>query len=98
MKSHKLKVLVNHYKKHYALGLKNLENIFSQPVACTFPHEYAPLMEAINQGDTLGKMAPRSKLWRGLKELAAELVARSKPGAERRQAASGPGLLGKLFH
>jgi pilus assembly protein CpaE len=93
----KLKVLVNHYKKHYALGLKNLENIFLQPVACTFPHEFAPLMEAINQGDALGKMSPRSKLWRGLKEFAAELVARSKPGAERRQAASAPGLLGKLF-
>jgi len=97
VEDHKLKVLVNHYKKHYALGLKNLENIFLQPVACTLPHDYAPLMEAINQGETLGKMAPRSKLWRVLKDLAAELVAQSKPGAERRQAASGPGLLGKLF-
>jgi pilus assembly protein CpaE len=97
VEDHKIKVLVNHYKKHYALGLKNLENIFLQPVACTLPHEYAPLMEAINQGETLGKMSPRSKLWRGLKDLAADLVAWSKPGAEKRQAASGPGLLGKLF-
>ncbi len=97
VEDHKLKVLVNHYKKHYALGLKNLENIFLQPVAYTFPHEYAPLMEAINQGETLAKIAPRSKLWRGLKELAADLVGQSKPGAEKRPAASGPGLLGKLF-
>jgi pilus assembly protein CpaE len=71
VEDHKLKVLANHYKKHYALGLKNLEKIFSQPVACTLPHEYAPLMEAINQGEALGKMSPRSKLWRGLKEMAA---------------------------
>jgi pilus assembly protein CpaE len=98
VEDHKLKVLVNHYKKHYALGLQNLETIFSQPVARTFPHEYSPLMEAINQGETLGKTAPRSKLWRGLKELAADLVAQSKPGAARQQAASGTGLLGKLFH
>jgi pilus assembly protein CpaE len=98
VEDYKLKVLVNHYKKHYALGLKNLENIFLQPVACTLPHEYASLMEAINQGEALGKMSPRSKLWRGLKDLAADLVAQSKPGAEKQQAASGPGLLGKLFH
>jgi len=97
VEDHKLKVLANHYKKHYALGLKNMENIFLQPVACTLPHDYAPLMEAINQGETLGKLSPRSKLWRGLKDLAADLVAQSKPGAERRQAPSGPGLLGKLF-
>ena len=97
VEDHKLKVLANHYKKHYALGLKNLENIFSQPVSCTLPHEYAPLMEAINQGETLGKIAPRSKLWRGLQDLAAGLLAQSKPGAERQKAASAPGLLGKLF-
>ena len=93
----KLKILANHYKKHYALGLKNLDNIFSQPVSCTLPHDYAPLMEAINQGEALGKMAPRSRLWRGLQELAAGLVEPSKPGAESRQPASSPGLLGKLF-
>lgn len=98
VEGHKLKVLANHYTKHYALGLTNLENIFSQPVARTFPHEYASLMEAINQGETLGKMAPRSRLWRGLQDLAAELVAQSKPGAQRQEAASGPGLFGKLFH
>jgi pilus assembly protein CpaE len=97
VEDHKLKILVNHYKKHYALGLKNLENIFLQPVACTLPHEYAPLMEAINQGETLAKMAPRSKLWCGMKELATDLVGQSRPGAERKQAASGLGLLGKLF-
>lgn len=97
VEDHKLKVLANHYKKHYALGLKNLENIFLQPVACTLPHEYAPLMEAINQGEALGKMAPRSRLWRALQDLAAGLVEQSKPGAEKRQPAGSPGLLGKLF-
>jgi pilus assembly protein CpaE len=97
VEDHKLKVLVNHYKKHYALGLKNLENIFLHPVAHTLPHDYAPMMGAINQGETLAKIAPRSKVWGGLKDLAADLVAQSKPGAERRQAAGGPGLLGKIF-
>jgi pilus assembly protein CpaE len=97
IEDHKLKILANHYKKHYALGLNNLENIFLQPVSCTLPHEYLTLVEAINQGETLGKMAPRSKLWRGLQDLAAGLVEQSKPGTESRKPAGSPGLLGKLF-
>jgi pilus assembly protein CpaE len=92
----KLKLLVNHYAKHYALGLNNLENIFGEPALYTFPHQYHPIVEAINQGEPLWESAPRSKLWQRLKELAAELVAQNQPKTERLFAAK-PGLLRKIF-
>jgi pilus assembly protein CpaE len=92
----KLKVLVNHYAKHYALGLNNLESIFVKPALYTFPHQYYPIVEAINQGEPLWESAPRSKLWQRLKELAAELVAQNQPKTEKPIAAK-PGLLRKIF-
>lgn len=92
----KLKVLVNHYAKHYALGLNNLESIFVKPTLYTFPHQYYPIVEAINQGEPLWESAPRSKLWHRLKELAAELVAQNQPKTEKPFAAK-PGLLRKIF-
>jgi pilus assembly protein CpaE len=92
----KLKLLVNHYAKHYALGLNNLENIFGESALYTFPHQYHPIVEAINQGEPLWESAPRSKLWQRLKELAAELVAQNQPKTERLFAAK-PGLLRKIF-
>jgi pilus assembly protein CpaE len=92
----KLKLLVNHYAKHYALGLNNLENIFGKPALYTFPHQYHPIVEAINQGEPLWESAPRSKLWQRLKELAAELVAQNQPKTEKLFAAK-LGLLRKIF-
>jgi pilus assembly protein CpaE len=93
---HKVKVLVNHYAKHYALGLKNLESTFTDAAFYTLPHEYHPLMEAINQGEPLGEVAPRSKLWRSLKEIAADLVAQNQAEGVR-QVEAGPGLFRKIF-
>ena len=62
----------------------------------TLPHEYSTLIEAINQGETLADMAPRSKLWRRLKELAEELVMQSESETEAQDAAK-PGLLRRIF-
>jgi len=93
---HKVKVIVNRYTKNYALGLKDLENIFFQPVFYTLPSEYLPLIEAINQGEPLGEVAPRSNLWRRLRELAAELEAQRKPETAKHSAAR-PGLLRRVF-
>jgi pilus assembly protein CpaE len=91
-----VKVLINHYAKHYALGLKNLESIFTESVLYNFPHEYYPLMDAINQGEPLSEVAPRSRLWRKIKELAAELVAQNQPESEK-QLNAGSGLFRKIF-
>ncbi len=92
----KVKVIVNHYSKNYALGLKDIKDIMSRPVLHTLPHEYSTLIEAINQGEALADLAPRSKLWRRLKELAEELVSQSESDAEAQDAAK-PGLLRRIF-
>jgi pilus assembly protein CpaE len=92
----KLKIVVNRYAKNYTLGLKDLEEILRKPIAFTFPSDYQPLIDAINQGEPLGEVAPRSKLWRRLKDLAFELIEQSKPEAEA-QLAARPGLLRRLF-
>ncbi len=92
----KMKIVLNHYSKDYSLGLKDVEKICYQPVSCTLPHDFLPLNEAINQGEPLGELAPRSKLWRGLKNLAAELIAERDRQAEGQMEAK-PGLLRRLF-
>jgi Flp pilus assembly CpaE family ATPase len=61
--------------KDYSLGLKDVENICHFPVFFTLPYDQAVLREAINQGMALKDSAPRSKLWRRLKDMAAELEA-----------------------
>jgi Flp pilus assembly CpaE family ATPase len=88
--------LVNHYTKDYSLGLKDVELICGQPIFTTLPHDYLPLIEAINQGLALGELAPRSKLWRKLKGIATELVAERKRLTEKEVSAR-PGLLRRLF-
>jgi pilus assembly protein CpaE len=93
----KVKILVNHYAKKFSLKLKDLENFCYQPAFVTLPHDYPALVEAINQGVALGELAPRSRLWRGLQDLAASLETErqshaDKPGKNR------TGLLRRLFH
>jgi pilus assembly protein CpaE len=96
LNEHNLKFVVNRYTRDYALGLKDLENIFPQAISYTLPSDYLRLIEAINQGESLGERSPRSKLWRRLRELAAELVEQRKPETDRQMAAR-PGLLRRLF-
>ncbi len=92
----KVKVLVNHFSKNYAVGLKDIQNIMLRSVLYTLPHEYSTIMEAINQGETLAQIAPRSKLWRRLKEVAEELSAQSESYSEAQDTAR-PGLLRRIF-
>jgi pilus assembly protein CpaE len=96
LEEHKVKFVVNRYTRDYALGLKDLEKIFPESPSYTLPSDYLHLIEAINQGESLGERAPRSKLWRRLRELAAELVEQRKPETDR-QIAARPGLLRRFF-
>jgi pilus assembly protein CpaE len=92
----KVKVLVNRYAKNYALGLKDIENVLQQPISYTLPSDFPALNEAINQGEPLGTMAPRSKLWRRLEQLAGELASPASVASEAQRVAR-PGLLHRLF-
>jgi pilus assembly protein CpaE len=90
---YKIKVVVNRYEKDYTLGLGDLESILGRPVFYTLPSDYHSLIEAINQGVPLAEVAPRSKLWRKIKGLAAELVAQSRPKTGEDK----PGILRRFF-
>jgi pilus assembly protein CpaE len=70
----KVKVLVNRYHRGNGLGLEDLEKIQKQPVFFTLPSDYKSLSESINHGVPLVEAAPRSKLYRSLRELAEELA------------------------
>jgi pilus assembly protein CpaE len=90
----KVNVVVNRFEKDYTLGLRDLENIFRRPALATLPSEYASLIEAINQGVPLEEVAPRSKLWRRVEDLAAKIVelGQLKTGIQEKK-----GLLARLF-
>ncbi|MDI6813657.1 MAG: AAA family ATPase [Deltaproteobacteria bacterium] len=90
----KISLVVNRYEKDYALGLRDLENIFLKPVSFTLPSDYAALIDAINQGLPLSEVAPRSKLWRGLKGMARDLIDQQK---RARQSSAKKGLIKRLF-
>ncbi len=77
----KVKVVVNRHNKGHDLGMRELEKILEAPPLALLPSEYGPLIEAINQGVPVEKVAPRSKLYLGLKELAQTVIA-SQSGEE----------------
>ena len=85
----KIKLVVNRFDRGNGLQLKDLEQMLQQNVFATLPSDYYAMMEALNRGAPLGLTAPRSKLWKGMKTLA-EQVMRELPGGARR---TGPGSL-----
>jgi len=71
----KIKLVVNRYDSGSGLQLRDLENILQHPAYATLPSDYQALMQCLNQGTPLMGAAPRSKLWRGIKELTSQIVA-----------------------
>lgn len=69
----KVKLVVNRYEKGVSLGLKSLDQVVKEPVFTMLPYDYEPCLEAINRGVPLGKVAPNSRLWAGIKDLAHKL-------------------------
>ena len=70
----KIKIVVNRYENSSDLQLRDLENILQHPAFATLPSDYPALMQCLNQGSPLMSAAPRSKLWRGIKELASQIL------------------------
>jgi Flp pilus assembly CpaE family ATPase len=55
--------------------LRDLENILQHSTFATLPSDYQAMMQCLNQGSPLVSAAPRSKLWRGIKDLASRVLA-----------------------
>jgi pilus assembly protein CpaE len=70
----KLKIVVNRYDNRSGLQLRDLENILQHQAFATLPNDYEALMQCLNQGTPLMNTAPRSKLWRGIKEMASRVL------------------------
>jgi len=81
----KVKIVVNRNNKSNDLGMKELEKIMDGPPFAVLPSDYPSLIAAINQGVPLAKVAPRSKLYVGLKELARKVI--STQAGEKLEAA-----------
>jgi pilus assembly protein CpaE len=69
----KVNIMVNRYHTGNGLDLGDLEDIQQKPVFFTLPSDYKSLNESINHGVPLAEAAPRSKLYRSLRQLAEEL-------------------------
>jgi pilus assembly protein CpaE len=66
----KMKVVVNRYERSNALQLRDVEHVIQNPVFDAMPSDYQTLIEGVNQGSPLSIVAPRSKLWKSVKQLA----------------------------
>jgi Flp pilus assembly CpaE family ATPase len=88
--------VVNRYGKNNILRLNDIESNFMQPIFYQLPSDYDSIADAINQGESLAESAPNSKLWRSIKQLAAELIEQSGV-TPLNGSASRPGLLKRLF-
>jgi pilus assembly protein CpaE len=69
----KVKLVINRYDKASSLSLRSLDQVVREPVFATLPVDFQASTEAINRGVPLAKVAPNSKLWLGIRELAQKL-------------------------
>jgi pilus assembly protein CpaE len=79
----KIKIVVNRYDNSSGLQLRDLENILQHPTFATVPSDYQALMQCLNQGSPLIGAAPRSKLWRSIKDLTSQIL--SEIGDDERE-------------
>ena len=70
----RINFVVSRYEKGDSVGLAELEKLIHKPVFATLPTDYHCAHEASNQAETLGKAAPKSKLFAGLKMMAKKLA------------------------
>lgn len=84
----KVKLVVNNYEKGTGLSLRNLDQVIKEPAFAALPADGQNASEAINRGVPLAKIAPNSKLWLAIMELAQKLHQEAQPQEE---AAAGNG-------
>ncbi|MDD3580328.1 MAG: AAA family ATPase [Desulfobacca sp.] len=93
----KVKLLINRYYKNSPLELKDVERLLEQPVSYTLTSDYPALIAAIDQGTSLSVVAPRSRLWRDLQNLAQDLANQAQFASEEEAAGKTNWLRRLLF-
>ncbi|MGQ9687664.1 MAG: AAA family ATPase [Desulfobaccales bacterium] len=76
----KVKLVVNRFDRSNGLTLGNVEQVLKQKAFYTLPSDHQHLVEAINRGVPLASVAPKSKLWLSLENLAQQLVNQPQAG------------------
>jgi pilus assembly protein CpaE len=70
----KIKIVVNRHDNSSGLQMRDLEHILQQPAYAVLPNDSSALMQCLDQGTSLITTAPRSKLWRSIKGLSAQIL------------------------
>lgn len=78
----KIKIVVNRLNKGNSVQLQRLEEIIKSPPFETLPSDYHLLMDALIHGKPLGISAPRSRLWRKIRNLAEKVQQQMEIGSE----------------
>lgn len=86
----KLKIVVNRYDNASGLQLRDLDNILQHPTFATLPNDYQALMQCLNQGAPLMNAAPRSKLWRSIREMASRVIQEVGEAEQEGEGAAAP--------
>ena len=86
----KIKIVVNRYDSSCGLQLRDLENILQHPAFVTLPSDFQAMMQSLNQGTPLMYAAPRSKLCRGIKELASRVLEEIGDGEHQADGVAAP--------
>jgi pilus assembly protein CpaE len=71
---HRVKIVVNRHDNSSGIQMRDLEHILQHSAYATLPNDSSALMQCLNQGTSLTKTAPRSKLWRSIKGLAGQIL------------------------
>ena len=69
----RVKLLINRFDKGGEVQVSDLDHVIQQTPYYTLPLDSSAAAAAVNQGSPLNQSAPRSKLWRGFQELAAQV-------------------------
>jgi pilus assembly protein CpaE len=86
----KIKIVVNRFDNSNGLQLRDVENILQHRAFATLPSDYQAMMQCLNQGTPLSGAAPRSKLWRGVKELAVQVLQEMGGDEDEAEATAAP--------
>lgn len=86
----KVKIVVNRYDAGNGLQLRDLEQLLQHEAYATLPSDYLSLMQCLNHGTPIGVTAPRSKLWKGIKDLSSKILKEIGALDENAESAAAP--------
>jgi pilus assembly protein CpaE len=76
-----IKILINrHHRKKAVISAKEAEESISQKIFWFVPNDYPTTMSAINQGKTLGSVAPGAEVSKNMRELASHFTEKEEEG------------------